>query len=560
VKLACELRDAIEARYVFYPVKQRMLERPGTPAFDARRHLDACVAEERSIAREDEPLRFYDRMRRCTAAFEDGHLLLSAPARLPQVALGLGLRLVDGRVYIANRERKIVSYLDAVSGVHDLDRVLAIGNEVVELDGRPIAEALSELARLIPASSDAARLERAVDALTRRDFAFPDHRSATLTVVAGGARRVVELPWWISPDAETNVFTRGYVRRTGLATTDLLTWRYDPAKDVWDRAPGAAQGYLRTDPIVPRRDAVALREYLDEQDRVAVRLGEVVRRRDRAFCYLQILTFQTETLSTRDGRQKFTDVVEGFVRGCKEKDLDLVLDLRQNDGGFIAHTSAILAMLAPSHGALPGGALVLRANTLNQLVYQQRTPTIGGVPARAADDAFEPRRIVDAIGSARRSGQEFTPAFLEAPIRANGTVGGYDGRVVALTSPRCMSACDRLAGMLKAGGRATLVGGPTEGAGGSQQEARNLSARWSDPDGLLSLSIPNAAMGVQRALPRPEERRGPAQTEEFFRTLALENRPVTPDVPYATRLEDVTGQNRGWLEQVDEVLFGKGKR
>jgi len=123
-----------------------------------------------------------------------------------------------------------------------------------------------------------------------------------------------------------------------------------------------------------------------------------------------------------------------------------------------------------------------------------------------------------------------------------------------------MSACDRLAGMLKAGGRATLVGGPTEGAGGSQQEARNLSARWSDPDGLLTLSIPNAAMGVQRALPRPDERRGPAQTDEFFRTLALENRPVTPDVPYATRLEDVTGQNRGWLEQVDEVLFGKGKR
>ncbi len=115
VQLACQVRDALEKRYVFFPVKGRMLG--AAAAFDSRRHLDACVAEERSLPREDDPLRFYDRMRRCTAAFADGHLLLGAPARLPQVALGLGLRLVDGGVHIANREKKLASYLKTVSGV-----------------------------------------------------------------------------------------------------------------------------------------------------------------------------------------------------------------------------------------------------------------------------------------------------------------------------------------------------------------------------------------------------------------------------------------------------------
>jgi hypothetical protein len=555
VQLACGVRDAMEKRYVFFPVKGQMLPSAEKP-FDSRRHLDECVAEERAIVREDDPLRFYDRMRRCTSAFADGHLLLGAPARLPQVALGLGFRLVDGRVYLANRERKLVSYLKTVSGVRDLEEILAVGNEVLEIDGRPVREVLREVARYLPASSDAARLEKAVDALTRRDFLFPGRRAASLTLAVNGARRTVELPWWISPDAETHVMTQAYVRRVGLATTDLLAWRYDQGKDKWDRDDGSSHGYLRTDTILPARDAGSLREFTDDRDRLAVRMGEVVRRRDRAFCYLQILTFHTETLVSRDGRQPFASVIEGFVRGCKEKELDLVLDLRQNEGGYLAHSSTLVSLLGESHKSYPGGALLLRANTMNELIYQQRSPMLGGVPVRATDDAFEPRRIVEAIGAARRAQQEFTPAFLEQPVQASSAVGGYEGRVVALIAPTCMSACDRLAAMLRSSGRAVLIGGPTEGAGGSQQEARNLAVRWSDPEGLLTLSIPNAAMGVQRANAVGDGARGQRTSEEFFQGLAFENRPIQPDIPYATRLEDITGHNRGWARMVDETLFG----
>lgn len=554
VELACAVRDALEKRYVFYAVKRRLLGGPGQEGLDARRHLDACVAAERAREREDDPLRFYDRVRRCTASFEDGHLAVGAPVRLPEVALGIGLRLVEGKVRVANREKRLVSLLQAMSSVPD--DLLAVGAEVAEIDGRPALERVRELARYVPGSSEAARLERAVDALTRRDFAYPERRSAAFTFVVNGARRSVELPWWISPEAQGNVMAGAYLRRTGLATTDLLAWRRDPARDAWDRDPAATQGYSRTAPIVDARDAAALREYVDGRDRPALRLGEVVRRRDRAFCYLQILTFHAEALGSPAGREPFSAVVEGFVRRCKEKDLDLVLDLRHNEGGYLAHTSTLLAALGERGKEYPGGALLLRANTLNQLVYAQRSPAVGAGPRRAADDALEPRHIAEAIGAAKRAGAEFTPAFLERPVRASGAVGGYSGRVVALIAPTCMSACDRLAALLRASARAVLVGGPTEGAGGSQQEAKDLGARWSDPEGLLSVFIPNAAMGVQRALPSRGAWLGESPPDEFFRALALENRPVQPDVPYATRLEDLTGSNRGWLAQVDAVLFG----
>jgi hypothetical protein len=556
VRVACEVRSALETRYVFWPVKGTTIAREGEAPFEPRAHVDACVVEERGIGREDDPLAFYDRIRRCLAGFEDGHLLFGHPARLPQVALGIGLRVTaDGKVHIANREKKLVSYLRTVSGLRDLEDLLLVGNEVLEIDGRPVADALAELSRYVSGSSAGARRERAVDALTRRDFLFPQRRVASLAISVRGSRRVVELPWWIAPEAERHVLTQAYVRRTGIATTDLLAWRYDHAKDAWDKDVAPSEGHLRSDTVLSSRDAAGLREYRDEGDRVAVRLGEVVRRRDRAFCYLQILSFHTETLKDGAGARPFSRVLAGFVRECKEKELDLVLDLRQNGGGYIAHASSIAAMLARPAQPAPGGALLLRATTRNQLVFQERSPAVGSAPARAADDAFEPRRVVEAIASAQAAKREFTYAFLEKALRPSDEVGGYDGKVVALVSPACMSACDRLAGMLKTSGRAVLVGGSTEGAGGSQQEAKNLPARWTDPEGLLWISIPNAAMGIQRELPLPGKGREPS-AEAFFASLAFENRPVEPDVAYATTVDDLREANRGWLERVDEVLFG----
>jgi hypothetical protein len=73
---------------------------------------------------------------------------------------------------------------------------------------------------------------------------------------------------------------------------------------------------------------------------------------------------------------------------------------------------------------------------------------------------------------------------------------------------------------------------------------------------VLSISIPNAAMGVQRALPGDGEKRTAVPAAEFFETLAFENRPIAADVPYATRLEDLTDHNRGWLEKAEAALFG----
>jgi hypothetical protein len=426
---------------------------------------------------------------------------------------------------------------------------------------------------MVPGSSAAARLVRGVDALTRRDFAFPERRTAVLTVaLADGGRRAVELPWWVSPGARRHTVAGGWARRTGLPTTDRLPW----FEDAWRPRPGAtAEGAPPWAPAVPPTAVPALLQWTDENGRVAVRAGDVERGVAHPFCYLQILTFHTEQLVGPGGDRPFREPIEDFVRGCSERGRDLVLDLRRNEGGYLDHTSAVAAALLPPGAKVARAALLVGANARNEAVYRERSGSSAGTGPLA------PRRVLAEIEAARRGGHALTPAFLTAPLRPAG--GGFAGRVVALTSPACMSACDRLAALLAAFGRAVLVGGPTEGAGGSQQETDGLPARWTDSSRALSVAIPNAAFGVARGAagavvtagnrsplaalsPSGGEGKGrggdgqasvdadQVPVEDFFRSYGIENHPVEPGVRFEPGAEDVSGAGRGWIEQVEAIL------
>jgi hypothetical protein len=549
VRVACELRDGVRGRYVFLEEKRRLLG----GSFDGVARLDGCVAAEAAIAREDDPLRFYDRVRACLGGFQDGHLMVTAPERLPQVALGIGLRRVGGKLVVASREPG----LRALLGDAAVD-ALPIGAEVVEVDGVPAADAVAALARLVPGSSPGARRARAVEALTRRDFAHPERRTATLALaLAGGERRAVELPWFVSPGADRHPAARAWAARVGLSTTDKLPWFEDAARP---RRGAAVEGAPAWATILPAPLAAKLREYVDDGGRVAVRLGAVERGVAQPFCYLQLLSFHTEKLTGPEGRRPFTAVLSEFVRGCAGDRRAVVLDLRRNEGGYLDHTSALAEALAPRGAADPATALLLRATERNEAVYRERAQDDDG-----HGDVLAPRHVLGALAAARRGGQPLTPGFVAGrSFRA----GGYPARVVALTSPACMSACDRLAALLEASGRAVLLGSPTEGAGGSQQETASLPARWTDSARLLSVSIPNAAFGVRRtsggvvqsagerpAVPPPGGAEVPAPV--FFESFGIENHPVLPGVRYETTLEDVTEAGRGWLQQVDAILSGR---
>ncbi|MGC4000439.1 MAG: S41 family peptidase [Anaeromyxobacter sp.] len=551
VQVACELREAMERRYVFFHLKGALLAASGAPRFDARAQLDGCVAAEAAVAEEDQPLRFHDRMRACLSAFEDGHLIPSLPKRLPPVALGLRVRqLADGAVVVAHLDPLLAAARAAEGGPVAPPRV---GDALVAVDGRPVAAVLAELAAHVPGSSAAARQERAVDALTRRDFLYPAAATTALTLEDGTGRRTVTLRWAVGPDGRDQPLVRAWLARTGVTGDDRIDWRAD-ARGPWLRERGDRDGLLRGDPVLAPEEAAALTPYTGDGGALAARLGQGLGPQGARYCYAQLLSFHSEGLSAGGRRRPYLDVLQDFVAGCQARGQDLVLDLRQNEGGYLAHSTGLAAMLGRPGETAPGGALVLRATARNERVYRARAPVVGalgpggGRPVRDGSGAAE---VLAAIREARQQHQELTPAFLDPPLRPSGD--GFTGRVVALTSPACMSACDRLAALLRSSGRATLVGGPTEGAGASQQETKDLSARWTDAGSQLTVSIPNAAMGV---LPPGFAGGTTAPPERFLEGMAFENRPVLPDVPYGTAREDVLARNQGWRAQVVAALAG----
>lgn len=533
VGIACEMREAMLARYVYLDLKPLLLDPAEHPGRDVRRHLKECVEAEKAIPDESDPLLFFDRMRACVGALEDGHLILTVPGQLPVVALGVGLRLTgDGAVRVANRSPALLRYLESEGKIPRAGELLALGTPVVAVDGVPVADALESLGKLVPASSRGARMERAVDALTRRNFAYPRAREARLTVLHEGRPRDIILPWWVTAGVEKNPYAAPWNSRTGLPTTDLIDF-IGGAFPSTDPEAGLSRG----DSVLDSKAAQDLKVFQGDVGQIAARLGESCLPDGHPICYLQLLTFQTGFLASSGEKRPFVEVLEAFLRGCQAKKLDLVLDLRQNEGGYLSHATALSRLLLPAGVSAPAGALLLRATERNEAVFKDRLPPLSRLKTLVSATRSESEVILEGLRDSLKRGAPFAPAYLE---RGRGE-GVYLGKLAVLVTPSCMSACDRLARMLKVSGRAVLVGGPSEGAGGSQQETNGIGARWVDTEGRLGLSIPNAAMGVGKDME--------ASTVDpalFVSALALENRPVQPDLSYAASLEDIRFENRGW--------------
>ncbi len=156
--------------------------------------------------------------------------------------------------------------------------------------------------------------------------------------------------------------------------------------------------------MVPGAEAAELTTYRGDGGQLAVRLGEADLGGDAPECYAQILSFHTEDLAAGGRSRPFVEVLRDFVGGCEARHRDLVLDLRQNEGGYLSHSSALAAMLTPGGTIAPGGALLLRATAQNERVYRERSPMLGSSGPHGPGAApSEPEQILSAIRDARRT-------------------------------------------------------------------------------------------------------------------------------------------------------------
>jgi hypothetical protein len=337
-----------------------------------------------------------------------------------------------------------------------------------------------------------------------------------------------------------------------------LAWRKDaPETDL-----PAELGYSDHDAAVPESALERMESYrgADEYG-PALRFVAVDAKRDsveKSYCYLLLASFGEDKVRGDKGWKKdYSKPMRKFLRQCGRKRLPLVLDLRTNPGGYIDLGSQTLAALTPR---------------------KQRAPVRGTWAYR---DSTTYREIEEGYFDGQYWGNnslEITPREKWDP-----GAGGYGGKIIALITPNCMSSCDRLASMLKTGGRATLLGSSTNGTGAGFMDTLNPStgkptSEWTDSRGLLWAQIPDQLFGAVASEEVPLTSGKPKGVLPWFQWVMagkpeateylpleayesytlIENLPTQPDIFFEPSAADLRQGQESWIRAIQSNLAVSG--
>ena len=540
-----QLKSAIVNHYANLELKNvRITNDDGTP-FNSMAHLDSCIDIE-SKTTDTSDIKFIDRVKVCIAAFQDTHFAGSARTPMAGVSVGLILRNVGGKYVIAARQTDLLKYVGQISEETELEKVTAIGNEVLEVDGQAPAAVAENLKKYINSSTPAFRQLAADQAILSRSFNYPTKRNVTLKIKSPTKTYEYELPWWASIGARNRLDVSEYFQKIGIPTSDRVKMVLDADGKVdWKTVTLNYRGYLDSNPLPPMDQFRPLVSFKANGGPIGARLGTVVTSSD-TFCYAQLLTFSAATLSGADGVEKpYLDVIKAFVKSCKAGDLNMVIDLRSNGGGNGSYPGKILAMLAKEKETLGNKVMAFRVNTTSSRLISSLLEH----PEIAAKDLGDVGfRFFDELKAAADAGLSMTNAIPEnAGINADTDVGGYNGKIVVLVTPNCISACDGMAAILKRTGRATVLGTHSNGTGAGFQASEALDSGFQDTYDELAIKIPNYQFGYS---PKPFATLTGVPYAAVASELFTENMPTKADIVVEPVFDDIVGKKNSWMDAV----------
>lgn len=515
-----DFKLALKANYTFQKTKKEKLDA----------HIDACAKEEAGApANTWVNLRFEDRFRECISTLRDGHLQLRS--RRPKIMTGVTLRELDGGFYVESirKDAQFVAHYRNKFGI-DIREVLKPGTQVVQINSGSINEILKGLIKKTSASTDTARRELAVSALTERNFQYSRFPTLRLTVVQDDLQKTIAMDWFHESSAKDPVALK-YFRTVKIAAAPFLSKDAD-----WS-------GYSAQSPLY---DGIEL-TYRDENGRIILRqrdleiatVGKDGAKSQLKACYLQLLSFKPSSLVAPDGmRLGFALALQQLLGSCENEGRALVLDLRANDGGRIENAEALMSLVTEkSKTYAPIFTTGLRTRNFVDLNLQEDGPR--------ANSAYQ----------AARENLEYLPLITNGNITAPKDGAGFNQKKVAvLVSSRCISVCDVFAGFIKNSKRGVLIGAGTAGAFGALASSGGQEPSvWVDQKfNTFAVEVPNSFMGV---LPEVVKDGEPAIKFDITKHM-LEGKAIEPDGSgrYNLVIDDLRSNGAGIRGTVDAFL------
>ena len=486
-------------------------------------------------------LDFLDRMQLLVAKFKDTHFGIQEKMPRPNIYNGLRLFRIDGKIVVGSIENRFIGMVSKISGA-DLSAI-KIGDEVLEIDGVKVEDKVNEYKAYIGGSSEGFIDNYAVRALTLRNFKYEKKNYMKITFKNAGTYK---LPIFANsvkgamPRLDAITYFEKYKIPSDSVSIGLT---FDKASNTWNESALTFSGYSTR---LLQANLRGVTEMLDDGGAPAIRTGYYINK-GKTYAVMQLMTFYTKNVKVGNTQLPFIEAIRKFIMEIKEEQVPLILDLRVNGGGNGNFPAQVLSLLAPEKTIYAGPTAGYRMTQYMRGIqdasnYQE----IIGEDISAGISIDEFANIFENTLADRK---EYTPMMNFGAIYTDSKVGGFNNKIVALVTPDCISACDKMAFLLKSSGRAVIVGTHTNGTGAGYLSTEDFNTSWEDRLKVLSTTIPNYLFGVPGKS---------AETtvfgEDSVEQLCSENKPTVADIPYNSKMIDLAKNNLGWLQKAAQVI------
>lgn len=492
-------------------------------------------------------MQFLDRMQVLVAKFKDTHFSIQEKIERPLVYTGLRFYRIEGKIIVGAIAEKFMGMASKLSGTN-FSRI-AVGDEVILINGKPVEEKIKELKSFIGGSSDEFIDNLAVRGLTLRNYNYDENNSITISFKKAGT---FKLP--LFANREKNSTPRldaiTFFNKIGIPSDSAtIGMAFDESSKQWNDSELTFSGYS---PSKLHLNLKGLVEYKGDNGSPALRTGYYISK-GKTYGVLQILTFYTKKVKLNDNEMGFIDGIKSFISELKANQLPLILDLRINGGGNGGYPAQVLSAIGEEGAIYPGPSMGFRMTSyMRQLQEPDLFQEIVGEDQTTDLTRDEMKNFFQETIDEKR---DYTPMFSQGIVLSDiDKVGGFNNKIVALVTENCISACDMMSFLLKSSKRATIIGTHSNGTGAGFLSSSELNTKWEDQLRVLNTQIPNFLFGIP----------GNSYKTTVFdinsvETMCSENKPTFADVQYAPTMLDVAKNNLGWLQKAAQVIEGSNK-
>jgi hypothetical protein len=490
-------------------------------------------------------MEFMDRVIALVAKFQDTHFSIQEKVSRPFIYNGVRLFRVGGKIVVGMIEPKFLSMVGKLSGT-DFSS-LKMGDEVISIDGVPVEDKVAELKKYVSGSSDEFLDSQAVRGLTLRNYNYEKKNYMKIEFKNAG---LFKFPIFVNnsmtptPRADVVTYMNKYNIQSDATSIGIA---FDPTTKKWDDSNLNFMGYIAKS---FSNNIKGVTDYVSDTGASVVRTGYYISK-GKTYGVLQLFTFSVATVKNGTTSLPFLDAIKNFILEVKGNEVPLILDLRSNNGGNGSYPAKVLSMLTEEGKIYAPSTTAMRMTQYIRQVQEQSYTQL--VAAEDQSEGVTIDILRDIIEKTLDAHADYSPMIMYGvPTVADPSVKGFNNKVVALVSGDCISACDKMAFLLKSSKRSTIIGTHSNGTGAGFLSTETLDTKWGDRLNVFSSTLPNYVFG----LPGEETNRLVYEDDSVSR-LCTENRPTVADIQYATQLYDLGTANLGWLRKAAEVLDAK---